>query len=211
MKFLSEIARSYPGFLLSKIIFKKNSIRETNNMGHSYHFFTHEKTIEGHMSTSHHTMKLLFTLILIIFYNYSHSQTASNTVSYNDKNIYYQALTQYINFEQRDHGLTLDTLFIEDDYRLTDSIILQSAQTVFIKLKAEDISNYLTTRKGFVLYKVVPLRYENGEFSVSFVPVFVSQEKKKRNTHAVISGSYRIVYKFDNNKFIFQRVENNII
>ena len=149
--------------------------------------------------------------MLILFISHSYSQIASTTEANNDKNIYYQALTQYVNFEQRDHGVILDTLYIEDDNRLTDSLLLQSAHTVFIKFKSADISTYLKTHQGIILYKVLPLRYENGEFSVSFSPSFVSHKKKQRDTNNVNYGSYRIVYKFDDNRFVFQRVENHVI
>src|ERR1043165_9805241 len=145
-------------------------------------------------------MKVLFTLILIIYLNYSYSQTASTTVAHNDRNIYFQAITQYLNFEKSERGLTLDTIYIEDAYGVTDSLLRQIGQTTLVKIKTEDISSFLKSRKGINLYKVIPLRFENGEFSVSFLPSFISYDKKKRNMNNVNSGTYRVVYKFDNNK-----------
>jgi len=153
-------------------------------------------------------MKQLFTLILIIFFNKAYSKTANNTVAFNEKNIYYQALTEYLDFEKWNRGLTIDTLYIEEDFRITDSLLMNSGQTKFIKLNPEDVSNHVKTKKGLLLYKVFPLRYENGEFSVSFVPVLLSDEKRKRNMNVTGTVSYSVVYKFDNNKFIFQRVED---
>ena len=156
-------------------------------------------------------MKLLFTLItliLILFFNNSYSQTANNTVSHNEKNIYYQALTQYVYFEKWERGLTLDTLYVEDDYGITDSLLLESGQTKFITLRSEDIPAYLKIQKRLILYKVIPLRYENGEFSVSLVPVLLLN-KKKQITNSENEVSYRMIYKFDNNKFVFLGIEHD--
>jgi len=166
-------------------------------------------------------MKILFTLfftfLLILFFDYSYSQTATSTVAHNEKNIYFQALTQYVYFEKWNRGVTIDTLFIEDDSRLTDSLVLLSGQTKFITLKSEDVSDYSKTQKGIVLYKVLPLQFENGEFSVSLVPVLTQSQKKiasflpqkkKQNTVDANTVSYKVVYKYDGSKFIFQRLDH---
>jgi hypothetical protein len=149
------------------------------------------------------------TFILILFIDRTYCQTASNTVALNEKNLYYQALTQYLHFEKWDRGVSIDTLYIEEDPRITDSLLTHSGETTVIKLKPGEVAIHSKNKKNLLLYKVYPLRFENGEFSVSFVPFLLADEKKKRNANGAASVSYRVVYRFDNNKFVFQRVEDH--
>jgi len=153
-------------------------------------------------------MKIIWIFILTFFFTVTYSQDPNNTKRFNDRNIYYNALTQYLAYIQKERNKSIDTIYIEDDFRLTDSILLYSKQTTFIKLKYENISKHLKSHKGLVLFRLFPLRYENGEFSVSFVPFSVTYERRKRITNYANPGSYRIVYKFEDNRFIFLRVED---
>ena len=155
-------------------------------------------------------MKFSLTiLILFAALNNLFGQAADNTNRLNEKNIYYQALTQYLSSLKTDRNITYDSLYIEDDFRLTDSLLLQSGQTRFIKLNFDDRVQMLKSKSSFIIYRLFPLRFDKGEFSVSFVPFSVTKGKKRNNINYSNSGSYRIVFKFDNDKFNFVRVEGH--
>jgi hypothetical protein len=152
-------------------------------------------------------MKYQLLLLLLFFNSTSFCQTADNTKRLNETNIYYQALTQYLRYVKTNESRSIDTIYIEDEYRLTDSLLLQSGPTKFIKLKYEDIPAFLKTNRSLTLYRLFPLKYENGEFSVSFNPYLVSYDRKKKVTNYAYSSTYKVTFKFLNDKFVFQKVE----
>jgi hypothetical protein len=152
-------------------------------------------------------MKYLLLLILLSLSFCSFCQFADNTKKLNETNIYYLALTQYLQYAKTEEGRNIDTIYIETEYRLTDSLLLQSGTTKFIKLKYEDIPAFLKENKKLILYRLFPLKYENGEFSISFNPYSVTYDKKNKITNYAYSITYKVTFKFQDNKFIFQKVE----
>jgi hypothetical protein len=149
------------------------------------------------------TISILFTALNIF------GQTADNTNRFDEKNIYYQALTQYLNYLKSIGDKVPDTLYVEDDFGLTDSLLLQSGQTTFIKLTYDDRIQMFNKKNSFILYRLFPLKFDKGIFSVSFVPFIVTKQKRKRNLYYSNPGSYKVVFKFDNNgQFNFVKVEN---
>ncbi len=152
-------------------------------------------------------MKYLPLLFFLFFTEPLLAQTADNTNRLNETNVYYQTFKQYLNYVQIKEGRKIDTIYIEDEYRMTDSLLLQSGATKFIKLKFESIPAYFKNNKILTLYRLFPLRYADGEFSVSFNPYAVSYNKKKRNVNYAYGITYKVTFKFQDNKFVFQRVE----
>jgi hypothetical protein len=155
------------------------------------------------------TMKFSLTILSLVIALNLFAQTAGNTNRFNEGNIYYQTLTQYLSYLKSDRNLTYDTLYIEDNFRLTDSLLLQSGQTKFIILNSEDILQILKTKRNFLIHHLFPLEFENGDFSVSLVPFSVTKGKKGNKVNYINSGSNRIVFKFDNGKFNFIKLEHH--
>lgn len=154
-------------------------------------------------------MKFLLTILILSTALNLLGQTADNTNRFNEKNIYYQALTQYLSYSKSDRNITYDSIYVEDDFRITDSLLLQSGQTKFIKLNFDERVQLLKSKSSFIIYRLFPLKFDKGEFSVSFVPFSVTKGKKRNNINYVNPGSYRIVFKFDNGKFNFVRIEDH--
>lgn len=152
-------------------------------------------------------MRYLPLLFLFFFNNILFAQVANNTNRLNETNIYYQAFKQYLNYVVNKEGRKIDTIYIEDEYRITDSLLLQSGTTKFIKLKYENIPAHFKNSKSLTLYRIFPLRYANDEFSVSFNPYSVSFNKKKRKVNYAYSSTYKVTFTFQDNRFIFQKVE----
>ena len=154
-------------------------------------------------------MKVISTTLLLFFSTLFFGQTADNTGRHNEENIYYQALTQYLSYIKSDRNITPDTIYIENDFKLTDSLLLQSGQTKFVKLTFDNVAQLLKKRKGLTVFRLFPLRYEKGEFSVSFVPFIVTKGKTKNNITYANPGGYFVIFKFEKNQFHFVRIEDH--
>jgi len=160
-------------------------------------------------------MKLILTLIsLFIFEHNCCAQIANNTDRHNEKNVYLQALTQYLDFRATDTFYSklkhIDTLYVYKDTKTTDSLLDKIGATKLIMI--DDPYTFIKTRKikAITLYSIFPLDFEKDEFWVSFVPFSVTIDKKrKRGLLFSNPGSYKIVFKYDNGQFIFVRLEDH--
>ena len=161
------------------------------------------------------TMKLILTLfILFIFGHKCFAQIANNTDRHNDKNIYLQALKQYLDFSATDTFYSklkhIDTLFVYKDTKTTDSLLDKIGTTKIIMI--DDPYTFIKNRngKGITLYSIFPLDFEKDEFWVSFVPFSVTIDKKRKSGLLFSNpGSYKIVFKYDSGHFVFVRVEGH--
>jgi len=169
-------------------------------------------TVTGKHST---TMKQILTLFsLLIFGQNCFAQTANNTDRHNDKNIYFQALKQYLDFRATDTFYSklkhIDTLYVYKDSKTTDSLLEKIGTTTIVMV--DDPYTFIKNRKDeqITLYSIFPLDFEKEEFWVSFVPFSVTIDKK-RNQGLLFSnpGSYKIVFKYDRGQFLFVRLEDH--
>lgn len=151
----------------------------------------------------------LLILVLIVSCIKSFCQVADNTNLYNSRNIYFESIAQYIKYIQESKKIKIDSLYIEDDSFLTDSLQIQSEQTKIFKMTFSDIQKKLRIRKSLVLCRIFPLQYQNGNFFVSIVPFTITKRKKRNSLHFVNPGSYRMVYKFINDRFEFVEIEDH--
>ena len=155
--------------------------------------------------------KPILIFIFSVFVNTIYAQDADNTNKYNDKNIYLQTLTKYLDYVNADtiyikmHA-KIDTLFVEGDGVLTDSLIDHIGSTKIIIVK--NPHQYIKLRKGigFTLFRLFPLEYKDNEFSVSFIPFIVTTKNKSKQLYYANPGGYKAVFKFENKKFYFIRI-----
>ena len=162
-------------------------------------------------------MKTIFTLLVLFFLQRScPGQVADNTNRYNAQNIYFQAIKQYLEFLETDTFYSkyphIDTLYVEDycNCGITDSLINEcgAAKIIIVKNPYELIKS--RNGNGITLYRIFPLEYEKGEFNVSFVPFRVSIDKKdKKSLRYGNPGSYVVVFSYENERFIFVRIEDH--
>jgi len=148
---------------------------------------------------------LVFILFLPVF---ALGQVADNTNRHNEKNIYYQALVKCVS-DSSGNTLSLknDSIFIEKDSYITDSLLSGVGNIKFIQLSQPDIITYLRTRKKLKIYKIVPLSVEDGIFSITIIPFSVSYEKRKKMFHYINSGGFEVKFKYHDGKFIFTSLE----
>ncbi len=153
------------------------------------------------------TMKRMMPFVFLTIPFYACSQMADNTQSHNKRNIYYQALALYLKLSAK--NVHYDTLLIYKDNKTTDSLLTRIGQTVLIMV--EDPYDYLKKHqiKYTTLFSIFPLAYQNKEFSVSFVPFSAQINPKTHELFLENSGSYKVVFKFENDRFTFLRTEDH--
>ena len=151
-------------------------------------------------------MKRLIFILICLSTFYSKGQIADNTRRKNERNIYYQALTQYISSESK-NGRILDSIYIEEDGIITDSLLLKSGSTIFVILSIEKMHELLRSVPDLVVYKLFPLSYAKKYFSIGFVPFHVTKGSNANDLTYGNGGSCHVFFKYKNYKFIFQTVE----
>jgi len=151
-------------------------------------------------------MKAALIFILISYTNHSFGQNIDNTFQKNDGNIYYQGLKEYLEFSEK-LNKRIDTLYLEEDYKITDSILTVCGKTTIIKVNAQDLNNIIAKKKSIILYRLYPLKYNNGNFSIDIVPHSMEYNKKRKRYDALYGGGYIVFFKFDGVKFYFNKVE----
>ncbi len=159
-------------------------------------------------------MKLFATFILTLTLTTGFAQLADNTDRHNDRNIYLQALKQYLDFRATDSFYSklkhIDTLYVYKDTKTTDSLLNKIGSTTIIMI--DDPYTFIKKRggQGIILYIIFPLDFEKGEFWVSFVPFSVTIDKKrKRGLMFSNPGSYKVLFKYDGGHFVFIRIEDH--
>jgi hypothetical protein len=99
-----------------------------------------------------------------------------------------------------------DSIFIEGDFKLTDSLMTNIGKTKLIIVRQQEIIK-LTKNKGITLYRLFPLELKNSEFYISVVPFDVT--RKRKHLFYANGGGYSIVFAYKDGQFKFLRVENN--
>ncbi len=154
----------------------------------------------------------LFTItlcsLLPLFCVQCGAQIADNTSRHNTKNIYYQTMSHVVEFEVANRAWRhCDSLFIESDPWLrTDSILGKTGNTDLVMLEREQLHKIGRKKKKVELFRLFPMQFENGEFSVSCVLYYVSYDRKKRTYLYEKSDGYVVFFSFDNYQFKFLRI-----
>ena len=113
-------------------------------------------------------MKFIATIIFTLTLTTAFAQFADNTDRYNERNIYLQALKQYLDFRATDSFYSklkhIDTLYVYKDTKTTDSLLNKIGTTTIITI--DDPYAIIKNRwgQGITLYSIFPLEFENGEF-----------------------------------------------
>ncbi|MFI5407313.1 MAG: hypothetical protein ACHQ1D_12485 [Nitrososphaerales archaeon] len=150
--------------------------------------------------------KIAVTTFLSILTTTLFSQDSDNTTSYNNRNIYYQALARYIEYQQQNSMNQLDTIFMERGYPFTDSLLSQIGDTKLIKLDGMELTRIFKKGKGLQLHRISALEYYNSEFSILIESFFETKEGKR--SYALRNMMrFRVIYRFDNGNFSFIRIE----
>ncbi len=144
-------------------------------------------------------------IILLIFPTTIYSQKINSTQQGGPRNIYNDAIKRYLIYTSKTYKIKLDSLFIEEEEIITDSL-QTSIGGIFLKVIDGTIINDKVDRgNSFILYKLSPLQCDKGLFTISIIPYFVS----KNNGEIILelSSSCNIFYSFDRNSMQFKFIK----
>jgi len=144
----------------------------------------------------------------LLIYLSSFGQVADNTNRKNIRNIYNQSFLQYLRYLKVSKSEVPDTIFVESDPVLTDSLMTQIQKTKLIVLGESELKDILTRKKAIGLYKLFPIEYTHKEFHVSIVPFGASYDKETNQVNLENGGCCWVRFKFEKGKFIFKRFNN---
>jgi hypothetical protein len=153
-------------------------------------------------------MKPFLYLFLVVVSPNCKAQTANNTNLHNKKNIYYQTLAKYIaEYKKEDPSSRIDTILVSQDNNTTDSLLDNIGSMKVVRVP--DPYQYITLHNGepIVLYRIFPLEYAKGEFSVSIVPFPAHIDTKQKILHLENPGTFKYTFKFQNGTFVFVRYD----
>jgi len=150
-------------------------------------------------------MKAIGIICFVLYANVSLGQAVNNTLEKDEGNIYYQAIKEYLSFV-KNRNINKDTIYLEEDIKLTSSILTTCGKTKIVLMNAENLKETISKKNAICLYRIFPLDYFEGEFSVSLIPFAVNFDDRKKEFKFINAGDYRVCFKFDGKKFVFAKV-----
>jgi hypothetical protein len=132
-------------------------------------------------------------------------QNVDNTYRQNESNIYNQTFIQYIKYLEKEN-IKPDSIFIEEDFKLTDSLMAKIGNVSLIIIKQGELEQLVLKRGGLLLIRLFPLDFNNKEFYTSFVPFSVTYKTNEKSLFFCNSGSIMVIFSFVNRKFIFKKL-----
>lgn len=135
-------------------------------------------------------------------------QISDNTYKKDKSNVYNQSFIRYLKYLKDENINIPDTIYIEDDYKLTDSLLTRIGNTIFHVIKQSELEKLVNKWKSITLYRLFPLEYKNHEFYVSFVPFGVTNNLDQEGLFYSNSGSIWVIFDFYNGGFKFKRIDN---
>jgi hypothetical protein len=135
-------------------------------------------------------------------------QQIDNTFKNDGSNIYNQTIKEFLRLRNKE-GKNTDIIYIEQDYKITDSILGNIDNVKIVKLTESDIQATIKKKKPLLLFRIFPLRYGHDEFWVNIVPFSMGFSSKQKKYIALNGGTYRVFYKYDGVVFVFNRIEQS--
>lgn len=149
--------------------------------------------------------RLLFSFLL--FPCLSFGQKVNSTESGGQRNLYNDALKQYLQYQSKTNQLKLDSLRIQQEWSLTDSLLSSIGNTTIRVVYSQEVTLLLDKEESMVLYKLFPLSFDKGKFFISIVPYLT--RKGSDGLLFEYSGGCKVIYTFDSQakQFRFVKVE----
>ena len=134
-------------------------------------------------------MKSIAIILLVGQSFYLFGQSASNTESRDENDVYYQALEFYL-----DKNNMIEEVFIEQNSITSLGMPLKIGGREIILLSNEGIIK--KAKKGeFILHRIIPLRFEDGKFYINIIPYRANC--KRRNLDLKNQGGEKIQFEYN--------------
>ena len=141
---------------------------------------------------------LLLTLILLLSTAYnSTAQVAFSTESKGDSNLYFQALSLYLQKTPRQ-----PKILVEENTLTTECLPKELGGTSIELISFKNIKRHLKKRKSVIdLIRIVPLRFDSGKFYINIINYKVSKKRKKYDFVNIGGMQCEFVYDCSTNCF----------
>jgi hypothetical protein len=149
--------------------------------------------------------RLLILFLLVPFLSFG--QKLNSTELGGQSNLYNDAIKRYLVYQSKTNQLKLDTLTIEAQGPITDSLLAIIDKTRINVVNWEEIHSLLNKESSLILYKLFPLSFDKGRFFISIVPYSTITESN--GVKLGYSGGCRIFYSFGSQakQFKFVKVD----
>ena len=147
--------------------------------------------------------------ILLLLTTTTYCQSINTTIQGGQRNIYNDAIKQYISFGSRSGKSIIDTLLVLNDDNITDSLSSKIKNSQIIILDSTEISKRLKSDLSFIAHKIFTLNFDQGRFYINIVPFRVY--KKTDEVIFENSGSCVVSYLYNNSnkQFTFYQTSCN--
>lgn len=153
-------------------------------------------------------MKMILVSISLFMLQKASAQIADSTFRRNEQNVYFQAIDQYLDFVRKESAKT-DTLYLESGDKITDSLLSECHNTKLVRLNDSQLKEVIKKRKSLNLYRIKPLEPKDGKYAVTLIPFGCGFNKAKKRYVFLHSGNYIVLFKFDGERFIFEKLEEH--
>jgi len=146
-------------------------------------------------------------LTILLFLSTTTFGQLTSTERRGEHNIYNDAISRYLKRVTSIDKIKIDTLYLENNQVITDSLESAINATCLKVVDFPEIRNILSQEASVIVYKLFPLQFDKGQFSISIIPYSVTKTNTELNF--AYSGGCRIIYFFDskNHSFSFTRIE----
>lgn len=132
-------------------------------------------------------------IFIMVFGNcYSALSQEANDAGMNSVNVYKQALETYLN------GVEMEGDVFLDKSSITTDSLPQEVSGLTIKALGFDEVRKKCRKKPFFIYKIIPIRVDEGEFYVTIIKFKAEKHKKnKRRINYIHHGGRNIYFYYD--------------
>jgi len=151
-------------------------------------------------------MKISLLFALTLFLQPLFGQNTEDLLNRDESNIYFQTIHNYLQFSEKTQQ-SIDTLFLEENDTITDSILSECHHTKLITLNEDQIKDLLKKGRSLNFYRLSPVQHKDNSFFVTMIPFGCGYNKTKKIYEFLYGGHYVAFFKFDGKKFVFERIQ----
>jgi len=153
-------------------------------------------------------MKITLAFFVLFLCQESFAQPTADAFQCNESNIYFRAIDQYLHLMEKEEKKT-DTLFLESNDKITDSILSECRYTKLVKLNNTQLKDRLKKGNSLNLYRIMPLENRDGKLAVKLIPFGCGFNRTKGKYELLNGGNYILLFQFDGEQLVFQNMEGH--
>lgn len=124
---------------------------------------------------------ILLIILVLLFPTITFGQNINSTEQRGQRNIYNDAIKHYLFHITNVDKIKPDSLLIEKNEVITDSLRTNIKEIFLHVVDWTVINNKLDIEMSLILYKLFPLQFDKGQFSISIIPYSVTKKSNEVN------------------------------